>query len=322
MLRTDVEVRSTVETRANILEEMRLIRTHLESDEGESLRFKVSRPLTRVYDRPIASVSGLGNDLGISNVPSSLGGSPIIAEIDPTHTVLRESALTRSITKDTTTFSLRAVRKFSSSYHSAGLFDDCRHAFFNNDREVSVYELGDLRKKAASSTFSMVFTQEYKRGEFVQHVASSRGYIIIVTNERLLVFQIFTGTLVHVVSHGDWGPSGVACHESDTYLVVLLGQCQRSLTNRYRGQIKVYRYRLDGRHSRLAAFGLSLPLDDCPKRLFFDMNSQILTCITRIQNRVVAWKLDDDFVSSTEPFEFLKNNYTAVNAPRQTVVVD
>lgn len=252
-------------------------------------------------------------------MPSSLTtGEPPI-RVNTSHTPWHESALTRSITKDSKTFSLRSVRKFSSSYHSAGLLDDCRHALFYNDSEISVYQLGDLRTKATSPSFSRILTQQYKNGEVIRNVASSNESIVIVTNKRLSIFKINADTLIDTISHGDWDPSGVACHESKTHIVILLGQCQRNTTNKYKGQIRVYRYGLGGHPKKLPIFALNIPSHDCPKRLFFNMESQILTCITRIQNRVLAWKLDDDFLTPSEPFAFLKNNYAAVSPQSRTV---
>lgn len=295
-MRKDIEARTTVETKANVLEEMRLIQLHLESDEGDSLRFRISRPLTRV-----------------SQNSSNTVGSPFEG-INVSHTSWRERALTRSKTQSSTTFSLHSVRK-GSSYHSAGLFEDCKHAFFNNDREISVYQLGDLRRKPALQNFSRVFTQQYRCGECIRSVAAStQAFIIIVTNKRLLIFNLDTDVPIVNTSHGDWDPSGLACHESETHLVVFIGQCQRNNTDKYNGQIKIYRYRIDDQLIQLPVFAFNVPANDCPKRVSFDSDSQILTCITRIQNKLLVWKLNDEFLSSLEPFRFLKNKYAAVSA--------
>lgn len=312
-LRRDIETRVTVETKANILEEIQIIRRHLESDEEENLRFRILRPLTRVSQDPSISSDGSDDDPGISPVPSNSGKSPI-EDAHASQTSWRESALPRAITKDSTTSSLRSVHKFSSNYHSAGLFDDCQHAFFNSDNEISVYRLGDIRTNNTSSSFSRTFTQHYKHGEIIRNVSSSRKFLVVVTSKRLLVFGIGADAPIENILHGDWDPSGLACHESKTHLVVFLGQCQRNTTNKYNGQIRVYRYRINGQASELPVFALSVPANDCPKRFSFDEGSQTLTCITRIQNKLLMWSLDDDFLSSSsEPFEFLKNKYTAVS---------
>ena len=242
--------------------------------------------------------------------PTNLGDPPI-NEIDV------ESALTRSSIKNSTTASLRSVRNFSGSYHSAGLFVDCRHAFFNNDSEISVFRLGDLRRKPASLGFSRVFIQKYsqrKHQEFIRNVTSSQSYLIIVTNKRLLVFRIDPEIPIDTSSHGDWDPSGLACHENETHLAVFLGQCQRNRSNNYNGQIRVYNFRKEGQVERLQASVLNVPANDYPKRVSFHADSQILTCITRLQNKLLVWKLDDKFMPSLGPFEFLKNDYTAVSA--------
>ena len=310
MLRRDVEVRSDVETKATVLEEMRLIQVQLESDEGQKLRLRVARPLTCVPQRSAAPGSIHGRNLSISTIPSDKGES---SSINTSHTSPPERALTRSDIKNSTTFSLRSVRDFSSSYHSAGLLEGCHHAFFNNDSEISVYRLGDLQSNPASPEFSRVFTQRYKNRECIRSIASSLAYIIIVTNKRSLVFKIDKETLIDTIPHGDWDPSGLACQESETHLLVFLGQCQRNKA-KYNGQIKVYRYRIEGQAKKLPVFALDVPGSDNPKRVSFDTDSQLLTCITRIQNELLVWKLDDEFFSSSEPFEFLKNKYPAVSA--------
>ena len=284
---------------------MRVIKAHLDSDEEEGLRFAIPRPLPRVSDLSTPTI-------------------PLAPEEPPTeavHLPASESTLAKSRTRSSTTFSLSAVRSFGT-YHSAGLFKDGRHAFFNNDSELSVYELGDLRKKPVSQKFSTVFTQEFKQRkhqEFIRHVASGTSCIIIATNNRLLTFGIDPEKLISAASHRDWDPSGLACHESETHLVVFLGQGQRNMRNGYNGQVRVFRYRKHGQAEGLPVFALNVPANDSPKRLFFDPDSQILTCITRTQNKVLVWKLDDDFLSPLEPFEFLKNKYRAVSAQEPTV---
>lgn len=317
MLERDVRRGVTAETQANVLEEMRVIKAQLDSDEDEGLRFAILRPLPRVFDS------------GSPTILSELGGSPTeavdVPAVDvptpdvPTPDVpTPERTLIKSRTKSSTTFSLSSVSKFNKSYHSAGLFKDGRHAFFNNDSELSVYSCGDLRGRP---DFSKVFTQVYKRKhqEFIRIVASCNSCIMIATNKRLLVFRIDPEKLLSATSHGEWDPSGLACHESETRLVIFLGQVQRNARNKYNGQIKVIRYNQSG---GLPASTLNLPANDCPKRLFFDADSKILTCITRTQNTLLAWKLDDNFNAPLEPLEFLKNNYRAVSAQEPIVPAD
>lgn len=291
---------------------MRVIKAQLDSDEDEGLRFAILRPLPRVFDS------------GSPTIPSELGGSPTeavdVPAVDvPTPEVSTpERTLAKSRTKSSTTFSLSSVGKFNKSYHSAGLFKDGRHAFFNNDSELSVYSCGDLRGRP---DFSKVFTQVYKRKhqEFIRIVASCNSCIMIATNKRLLAFRIDPEKLLSATSHGEWDPSGLACHESETRLVIFLGQVQRNARNKYNGQIKVIRY---NQSEGLPASTLNLPANDCPKRLFFDADSKILTCITRTQNTLLAWKLDDNFNAPLEPLEFLKNNYRAVSAQEPIVPAD
>ena len=283
---------------------MHLIKEHLDSDEDHGLRFQLSRPLTGV------------SDSGTPIIPPESGGQ----SIGKTETSAPERALARSSTRSSTKSSI-SIRKFNKSYHCAGLFKDGRHAFFNNDSELSVYKLGDLRSKPVSLEASKVFTKIYNQGkdrEWIRNVASSESFTMIVTNKRLQIFSVDAGKLIGTASHDEWDPSGLACHESETHLVVFLGQVQRDMRTEYIGQIRVLRYRKQSPAEGLPVFALNVPANDCPKRLFFDADSRILTCITRAQNRVLVWKLDDEFFSSFKPFGFLKNNYTAVSAQGPT----
>ena len=143
---------------------------------------------------------------------------------------------------------------------------------------------------------------------------------MIVTNKRLQVFSI-AGKLIGTASHDKWDPSGLACHESETHLVVFLGQVQRGMSNEYIGRIRVLRYRKQSQDEGLPVITLNVLANDCPKRLSFDAESRILTCVTRARNKVLVWKLNDEFFSSS-PFEFMKNNYTAVSAQGLTVPTD
>ena len=298
MLDRNVRERGIVDTTANVLEEIRIIRMYLDSEEEEGLRFQVSRPLNRV--------PGSGTP---TTPPEPVG--PSTGGIDVSRL---EGALTRSLVRRSTDYSLCSIYKSGKSYHSAGLFDDCRHAFFNNDSEVSVHKLRDLQGETMSSSFPRVFFQQYKNKEFVRSVASSRSGIVIATNKSLSFFNIDADAPLGISPHGYWDPSGLACHETETLLVAFLGQCQRQKSGAYKGQIRVCRYRKDGQPARLPVFAFTSLANDCPKRLFFDADSRILTCITRVHNRLLVWKLDDEFFSSLEPFEFMKNSYTAVSA--------
>ena len=294
MLESDIRTRFAVETRSDIREEMRFIRLHLESDEKDSLRFRITRPLLRVSGSDTPAVPLDSED---PSFEESVVSAP---EVD----------LTRSFMKNCRVFSLRSIRKFSSSYHSAGLFDDCKHAFFNNDSEVSVYRLGDLRCNPALPKFSKVFTQKYKNRECIRNVTSSQSCIIIATNKRLLSFNLDAEAPIDTIPHGVWDPSGLACYESETHWVVFFGQSQRNKSNKYNGQISVYTYKKGAQADGLSVLVLELPANDCPKRVSFHTDSHILTCITRLENKVLVWKLDDDFSSSSEPFEYLRNKYT------------
>ena len=260
------------------------------------LRFQISRPLTRISRA----------------TPSDPGGPPVEEIV----VSMPESTLSRSVVKGCTAFSLRSVRKSKTSWNSAGLFEDCSHAFFHNDSKISVWKLGDLEKlrDLEKQITSPSFFRVFDRHELILYVAPCRSYIVVATDKRHLVFDIRATTPIDVTSHVKWTPSGLACHENETHVVVFLGECQRNERNKYNGRIRVLRYDRDNPRERLPPSILAMPANDSPKRLSFHADSRILTCITRLQNKILVWRFDD-FSSSLEPpgpSEFLKNNYTAV----------
>ena len=298
-LANDLSIRASVESKAIILKEMQLIKERLDGDEDQGLRLQLSQPLTRV---PGSGAQVLLPESGEKSTGETEMSTP-------------ERTLARSSTISCMKSSI-SIRKFNKTYHSAGFLKDGRHAFFNNDSELSVYKLKDPLSRPVPLEASKVFTQKYgKRKDrvYIRNVASSESFIIIVTNKSLQVFSVDAGRLIGTASHDEWDPSGLACHESETDLIVFLGQVQRNVKNDYISQIRVLRYRKQNQAEGLPIFALNGLANDCPKKLFFDADSQMLTCITRAQNKVLVWKLNDDYFSSSEPFEFLKNKYAAVS---------
>ena len=205
------------------------------------------------------------------------------------------------------------------SYHSSGVSIDCNHAFFYNDTEISVYDLRELETNLKSP--SLVKFKKHFKNEGIRNVALSQTFLLVATSKYMLTIDITKDLVIDTIEHTDWDPSGLASYETDTYLVVLLGQCQCNPVRKVKGQIKVYKYKIDGRPARLSVGStISLPDYDSPKRLCIDADAQIVTCVTKIQNKILVWKMDDEFATCGGPFEFLKNRSTPVRvqstAPR------
>lgn len=55
-----------------------------------------------------------------------------------------------------------------------------------------------------------------------------------------------------------------------------------------------------------------LPTQDRPKRLTLSPETQTLICVTRIQNKLLVWDLDESHLPLSEPFDFVKNHYRVV----------
>lgn len=311
----EIETRSLTEARETVLQEIQIIRSHLDQDEEYSLRLCTDQPITRKGE----SLCMMGTEIdGISDL-STPESSPDFRNSTyispgPSRTSWQEQPLMRSKFKASAIFSVQIPRKIlGNSFHSAGLSGDCEQAFFYNDSEVSVFRLGNITTHTTFLNFPKTLTKPYKDGERIRNVALSCRFFIIVTNKRLLIIRVNDDALTEAIPHDGWDPSGLSCHESVTHLVILLGQCQRDKTGKHQSQIKVSSYVIGGQFQRTSTSTVQIPAHDYPNRLSLDLDGQVITCITRIQNKVLVWRLDEQFKPSASPFEFSKNRYTTVS---------
>lgn len=234
----------------------------------------------------------------------------------------QENDLPRSRVQKSQTFKINfpksGIRKSTHQPHSAGLLEDCRYALFYNDTEISLFDLGDLQKNPIPTpAFPRTFNKQYK-DECVFNVALSARILFVVTNRRMITIDItkeLKDSEIDSTSYGaDWDPSGLACYESSGQIVVLLGQCRGNQKRGFQGQVKVFKCKVDSRAKLKYCSTISLLDPDWPKILCHEAKENILTCVTGIQNKLLAWKLEDDLSGSTEILNFQKNKYAAVSA--------
>ena len=202
------------------------------------------------------------------------------------------------------------VFKAKVSWHSAALSTDCKHAVLYNTTDVEVFRLEPL-DPSNRSPFPSILRKHFKN-EHIFNILLSRRSVIIVTNKYLLALDIAQGDNSHLgtISHGTFDYSGITCHEDDTHLVIMLGQRQGNIKDGYKSRIKIVKFKFGERRPYDTAT-ISLSGHDCPKLLSYNADTETLVCITRIQNRVLAWELDHNFSPLEEhPFEFVRNRYT------------
>ena len=142
----------------------------------------------------------------------------------------------------------------------------------------------------------------------------SESFLVIITCQCVRVINVRNDYELEASPHGEWEPSGVACFESETGLKVALGLGQGNSLKSSRGQIVLFKYELGTRPKKLSLCStIKLPTGNRPKRISFDADVGILTCVTTIQNKILVWHLDEDLSASGEPFDFLKNHYRVVS---------
>ncbi len=199
------------------------------------------------------------------------------------------------------------------SYHFAGLSIDCKHAVLYNVTDMAVFRL-ELLDPSNPSPFPSFLRHRFTN-ENIFNILLGRRSLIVVTNSRLLALDITQGNnglQLGTISHGNFDYSGITCHENGTDLVIILGQRQGSSQNGYIGRIKIIKFKFgEGRPYDIST--ISLSGHDYPKLLSYNADTETLVCITRIQNRVVAWKLDHNFLPLVDrPFDLVRNRYTEV----------
>ena len=200
------------------------------------------------------------------------------------------------------------------SYHTAALSSDCKLAVLYNATDVVVYRLEPL-EGSNPIPFPSVLRKRFTN-ENIFDILLARRSLVIVTNKCLLALDITRDeneSQFGLIAHGEFDYSGIACHEDGTDLVVMLGQRQANSNDGYIGRIKIIKFRFDGNGRPYDTAIITLSGHDCPKLLSYNAATKTLVCITRIQNRVVAWELNHDFLPLVEhPFDFVRNRYTEV----------
>lgn len=248
----------------------------------------------------------------VSSDPSS--------SISPAETDRQEPELPRSRVKSTRSFSMSLhrenTRRGRASYDFAGLSNDCQYAYLYHEKRVSVFHLADLGAQCTESAIlqTLDLGREFTNGEPVFEVIMSESFLVTVTSQCVRVMNVRNNYELEASPHGKWEPSGAACSENETSLVIALGQGQGNSLSSSIGRIVVFKYVPGTRPRKLSpCLTIRLPTGNRPKRIALHADGRILTCVTTIQNKVFVWYLDEDFSASREPFDFVKNHYRVVS---------
>lgn len=327
-LRDEIELRCRPDLKENVLEEASTVRAGLQRDEDLNLRFIISEPLRSelgaqpIEDSPnggAATQISLG-DPEVVESEATERSTPVM-DSDVPQLSWQEEEIPVPKMRSCKAFWVhfpRSARIRKNSIEFAGLSEDCKHVFFHDDQNIAVFHFGDTVINSTSPTFSMVVNERYKDNEPILHVASSQTFLIIVTTNRILTLKLADSRIqLGAIVHENWEPSGLACHETANNLIVVLGQGQGNSSRSAKGQIIIYKYRLDSIPRRLSVCStINLPIRDSPKRVSLDTSARILTCVTNIQNKVFVWHLDENLSPLGEPFDIFKNHSRKV--PPQT----
>ena len=225
-----------------------------------------------------------------------------------------EQSVPKSTVKQIKTCSVPLLKR--SSYTSTGISNDCQHLYYYNEKKISVFRIEDM--SAQSYSFRSVFDKgrELTNGEPIFDACMSSRFLVIATNARLLTIDIASHCHFEPIAHDGWEPDGVACFEDGGYFVLAVGCGQGHSSSNSRGVVEIYNYQIGSRTQRLVhCNSLTLPIYDRPKKVTIGADPRIVTCVTRIQNKIFLWDLDETFSQLNEPFNFLKNRSRVENYP-------
>lgn len=231
----------------------------------------------------------------------------------------RERQVSRSKIKGTPlalTFPFPRSR-FGPSFRSAGLSSDCKHVFLHSDKEICVVNIESLAVPYVCPLSPKV------KGDAIHSAALSERFLVTLTRKNMTIFHIATAIEIDAVPHGNWIPSGLVIREKGVYLVIALGLYQAHPANRYEGQIKLLKYTIGrGLEASSSTLVLPLPDSDCPGRICLGAELTMLSCTTRLQNKILVWKLQANLDVAEELFDFVKNRYTPVRWSYSRICLD
>ena len=317
ILQAQVEEKSEPSFRKTNLDAFGVIKEHLEHEGKEGLRISVDE-FSESSLNASSSASGSINVAGPSgDATPTKATQPSIAHLSDRDS-WHESELPRSKVRASTVFATRFTRKVmfgSADWDFAGLSNDCRNVFFFNKARITVYHIGDLDASCLSPNFTKTFdldlNKDIEHRGCILNAVLSQTYLVIVTTEHMLIISMVDEYRSESIAHGKWDPSGLACDERSSVLMILLGQCRGRLSKGFEGQIKVYTCTRESRRRNLTRHSeIPIPGRDGPKRIALNANMRFITCITRAENKVLTWQLDDDLELSKESYAFVKNRYT------------
>lgn len=286
------------------------------------MRFYNSHPLT-----PSSRVElPIEVPIARSDPPNDEAATPILTPVTSLSSSLtevnwQESCLSRSKVKATRSFIVSFQREgilgSRPTYDFAGLSHDCQFAFWYNENKISVFPLGGLKFQSTQDMLPQIFNigQEYTNGELIFDVVMSQRFLVVATSQCVRVIDIRNSYKIEAISHGEWEPGGVACHENETQFIVALGQGQGNSLRYSKGRVLLCKYNIDS-HAGLSLCSTSkLPTQDRPKRVSLDADGRLVTCVTTIQNQLLLWELDEHYSAPEQALDFSKNHSSVVSTP-------
>ncbi|KAL8798156.1 MAG: hypothetical protein Q9182_006907 [Xanthomendoza sp. 2 TL-2023] len=202
---------------------------------------------------------------------------------------------------------LPSKSRFGRGYAHAGLSADCNLVFFSCSTKVSVFRVNAEGRSGRKE--DRLLNLEFKRTCQVADVSLSNTILAVSTRQNLEIHHVEPQERVKTIANGGWDPSGIAIFETDSKVMIAVGQ-RRSRN----GRVALHRFRISARgllQGELVRH-YALPEGCYPKSLVFDPEATTLACITDVRNSVLLWDIWEGAPEDGSPNTVRRGDYRPV----------
>ena len=219
----------------------------------------------------------------------------------------------------------RSSRKFhlqiGKGYTNAGISEDSRLLYYYDHKRIAVYPTAtalESTMRGGKHPLKDIFDYSERHTYAIHRVALSRKWMVICTNQDLAVLQVRNNTIDRTTAIrrpcAGWAPRGLAIHESEDSLKILIGQCRQGRKS-VEGQVLLFTVRQKSKEHPSICEPLVYKMDggDHPKDVDFSPNGRLFLCRTQLRNNVLVWELPSHPSAIERPISISKSSYTPVS---------
>lgn len=206
-------------------------------------------------------------------------------------------------------------------YTNAGISEDAKLLYYYNETRITVYlTLPALESTmgGAKQPLKHIFDYRERPAHTIHRVELSKTWLVIYTNQDLTVLRVRNHTINIATAVkrpcAGWAPRGLAIHESEDSLKIIIGQCRQGRMS-VEGQILLFTVTQDINDHPSICKPLEYNLDggDHPKDVNFSPDGRLFLCRTQLRNTVLVWELPSQPGAQERSIAINQSSYTPVS---------